>query len=332
MTNPTLYALSGKKVAISSVINFLFGGEFYHLMNSISLVKNCLRTRFQREILIFWVKINGLKSFDLTIITFKSKLNVKRQMSKRNTQLRRHAISLLVSKQGEVSVDELAQKFETSEVTIRKDLASLEKNGQLLRRYGGAIAIPTEVIHEELGTNVSTRKVALANAAASLIRDHNRIVIDSGSTTAALIQQLNDKRGLVVMTNSLHVANALNELESEPTLLMTGGTWDTHSESFQGKVAESVLRAYDFDQLFIGADGIDLERGTTTFNELVGLSKVMAEVSREVIVMIESEKIGRRIPNLELAWQQVDVVVTDSDIQTEYKLQIEQQGVKVICA
>ena len=102
-------------------------------------------------------------------------------MSKRNTQLRRHAISNLVSELGEVSVDELAQKFETSEVTIRKDLASLEKNGQLLRRYGGAIAIPTEVIHEELSANISTRKLNLAKAAASLIRDHNRIVIDSGS-------------------------------------------------------------------------------------------------------------------------------------------------------
>ncbi len=93
-----------------------------------------------------------------------------------------------------------------------------------------------------------------------------------------------------------------------------------------------MLRAYDFDQLFIGADGIDLERGTTTFNELVGLSKVMAEVSREVIVMIESEKIGRKIPNLELAWHQIDVLVTDADIQQEHKIQIEQHGVKVICA
>ncbi|GEM74280.1 DeoR/GlpR family DNA-binding transcription regulator [Vibrio sagamiensis] len=253
-------------------------------------------------------------------------------MSKRNIQLRRHTISNLVNELGEVSVDELAHKFDTSEVTIRKDLASLEKNGQLLRRYGGAIAIPTEVVHEEMSSNVSKRKLNLAKVAASLIRDHNRIVIDSGTTTAALIQQLNDKRGLVVMTNSLHVANALNELESEPTLLMTGGTWDMHSESFQGKVAESVLRSYDFDQLFIGADGIDLERGTTTFNELLGLSKVMAEVSREVIVMIESEKIGRRIPNVELAWDQIDVLVTDDEISSEQQQHIERCGIKVIRA
>ncbi|HAS6255809.1 TPA: DeoR family transcriptional regulator [Vibrio vulnificus] len=253
-------------------------------------------------------------------------------MSKRNTQLRRHRISKLVNEKGEVSVDELAHRFDTSEVTIRKDLASLEKNGQLLRRYGGAIAIPKEVIHEEMSQNVSDRKLKLAEKAAELIRDHNRIVIDSGSTTGALIQQLNSKRGLVVMTNSLHVANALNELESEPTLLMTGGTWDNHSESFQGKVAESVLRSYDFDQLFIGADGVDLTRGTTTFNELVGLSKVMAEVSREVIVMVESDKVGRKIPNLELAWEMIDILITNNDLLPEHKAEMEANGVRVICA
>lgn len=252
-------------------------------------------------------------------------------MSKRNTQLRRHAISNLVNEKGEVSVESLSLQFETSEVTIRKDLASLEKNGQLLRRYGGAIALPKEVVSDELSENVSIRKNELAQAAAKLIREHNRIVIDSGSTTASLIKQLDGMRGLIVMTNSLNVANSLNELESEPTLLMTGGTWDAHSESFQGQVAESVLRSYDFDQLFIGADGVDLERGTTTFNELVGLSKVMAEVSREVIVMVESEKIGRKIPNLELAWSSIDILITNKDLNPEFKQQIESHDVKVIC-
>ncbi|UUM30290.1 DeoR/GlpR family DNA-binding transcription regulator [Vibrio japonicus] len=252
-------------------------------------------------------------------------------MSKRNTQLRRHQISNLVNEKGEVSVEELSLQFGTSEVTIRKDLASLEKNGQLLRRYGGAIALPKEVVSDEMSDSVSVRKNELAQAAAKLIREHNRIVIDSGSTTGALIKQLDGMHGLVVMTNSLNVANALNELESEPTLLMTGGTWDAHSESFQGQVAESVLRSYDFDQLFIGADGVDLNRGTTTFNELVGLSKVMAEVSREVIVMVESEKIGRKIPNLELAWDVIDVLITNKDLPSESKQIIESHGIKVIC-
>ena len=113
---------------------------------------------------------------------------------------------------------------------------------------------------------------------------------------------------------------------------MTGGTWDVRSESFQGKVAENTLRAYDFDQLFIGADGLDLERGTTTFNELVGLSQVMAEVSREVIVLIESQKIGRKMPNVELDWTKIDKVITDKQISFETKVAIEKNGVAVIIA
>ncbi|OOE91881.1 XRE family transcriptional regulator [Salinivibrio sp. MA351] len=252
-------------------------------------------------------------------------------MSKRNTQQRRHTIVSLLTEQGQVSVDALSQRFETSEVTIRKDLAELEKNGLLLRRYGGAVPVPQEMVSEQ-AVKVSKQKQSIADTAAARIRDHNRIVVDSGTTTAALIPLLDKKRGLVVMTNSLQVANAIRELEHEPTLLMTGGTWDTHSESFQGQVAEQTLRAYDFDQLFVGADGIDVGRGTTTFNEMTGLTRVMAEVAREVVVMIESDKISRRIPNLELAWSSIDTLITDSQLDDDLKRAIEQTGTDVICA
>lgn len=262
-------------------------------------------------------------------------------MPKRNTVQRRHGILSQLSKHGQVQVEELARRFDTSEVTIRKDLATLEQSGLLLRRYGGAIPLPSELMSEPAGTDdgqspvqqkVSKRKQAIARAAASCIRDHNRIIIDFGSTTAALIPELQSKRGLVVMTNSLNVANAVRELENEPTLLLSGGTWDAHSESFQGQIAEQVLRSYDFDQLFIGCDGIDLERGTTTFNELLGLSRVMAEAAREVIVLAEADKVGRRIPNLELPWSAVNILITDDRLSTEQQTLIEQQGVRVIIA
>lgn len=251
-------------------------------------------------------------------------------MSKRNTQQRRQIIVGLVQEQGEVSVEYLAHLFETSEVTIRKDLTALEESGFLLRRYGGAIKLPTEM-NEESQEQLSKQKLAIASAAANQIRDHNRIIIDSGSTTGALVKALHHS-GLVVMTNSLALANELIALECEPTVLMTGGTWDARSESFQGKVAANVLRSYDFDQLFIGADGLDLTRGTTTFNELIGLCQVMAEVSREVIVMIESQKIGRKMPNLELEWQQIDKLITDDQLDPNVKQQIEALGVEVIVA
>lgn len=253
-------------------------------------------------------------------------------MSKRNTQQRRHTIVTILSEQGEVAVDDLAQRLATSEVTIRKDLAALEANGLLLRRYGGAIPVPVELLHEQAAVSCSATKQAIAKAAATLIHDHYRIIIDSGSTTAGLVAELGHKQGLVVMTNALQLAAAVRELENEPVLLMTGGTWDPHSESFQGQVAEQVLRAYDFDQLFIGADGLDPLRGTTTFNELVGLSRVMAEVARQVIVMIESDKVGRRIPNLELAWDQIDILISDNGLEPQVADQIRQQGVQVICA
>ncbi|MDD2165453.1 DeoR family transcriptional regulator [Glaesserella parasuis] len=251
-------------------------------------------------------------------------------MSKRNTQQRRQIIVGLVQEQGEVSVEYLAHLFETSEVTIRKDLTALEESGFLLRRYGGAIKLPTEM-NEESQEQLSKQKLAIASAAANQIRDHNRIIIDSGSTTGTLVKALHHS-GLVVMTNSLALANELIALECEPTVLMTGGTWDARSESFQGKVAANVLRSYDFDQLFIGADGLDLTRGTTTFNELIGLSQVMAEVSREVIVLIESQKIGRKMPNLELEWQQIDKLITDDQLDPNVKQQIETLGVEVIVA
>lgn len=252
-------------------------------------------------------------------------------MTKRNTKQRRHIIISELNIQGEVSVDQLAKDFETSEVTIRKDLAALEDSGLLLRRYGGAVSLPQDYIEPKVG-KLSKRKIAIAKKAASLITDHNRIIIDSGSTTSALVSELSNKEGLIVMTNSLAIAAELHALEDEPVLLMTGGTWDPHSESFQGKVAESVLRSYDFDQLFIGADGIDIERGTTTFNELLGLSQVMAEVSREVIVMIESEKIQRKIPNLEIAWQHIHTLVTDDDLSLDLRETLINQGINLICA
>ena len=256
---------------------------------------------------------------------------MKKSSQPRNTKQRCHTIMQLLQEQGEVSVEQLVQLFDISEVTIRKDLSALETNGFLLRKYGGAILMPKEIIDENENDELTKRKFVIAKAAAERIRDHNRIIVDSGSTTAALIKQLNLKQGLVVMTNSLSVATELRALENEPTLLMTGGTWDTRSESFQGKVAEQVLRSYDFDQLFIGADGIDLARGSTTFNELVGLSQVMAEVSREVVVMVESQKIGRKMPNLELTWQQIDVLITDTGLSEQDKQAILAHGVEVIC-
>lgn len=84
--------------------------------------------------------------------------------------------------------------------------------------------------------------------------------------------------------------------------------------------------------MFIGADGIDLIRGTTTFNELLGLSRVMAEVAREVVVMVEADKVGRKIPNLELPWSSIHTLITDDRLPVEARDQIQTRGINLICA
>ncbi len=169
-----------------------------------------------------------------------------------------------------------------SSVTIRKDLTYLESQGLVVRRFGGAVSVPQDgPAADETLQHASARKQAIARAAAELVEDNSRIIIDSGRTTSYLLPELARKARLVIMTNSLRVAEAVRHMVNEPTLLMTGGTWDPKSEGFQGQLAEQILRSYNFDQFFIGADGLDLQRGTTTFNELYSLSRVMAEVARD---------------------------------------------------
>lgn len=250
-------------------------------------------------------------------------------MQKRNTQQRRNEIVEWVNQTGHVHVDEMASRFGTSEVTIRKDLAALAAEKRVIREFGGAAPLPS--IKANLNTSLSTvtaRKVAIAQEAAKFVSDGTKLILDSGNTTAALLPFLLQQK-LVVLTNSLSIASALTSAENEPTVLMTGGTWDAHSQSFQGEMAKNMIAAYSFDVAFIGASGLDVSRGSTTFNELTGLSKAMAEVARKVVILAESDKFSHRMPNLELAWENIDVLVTDNRIDENTKQQLEEQGVSV---
>ena len=122
------------------------------------------------------------------------------------------------------------------------------------------------------------------------------------------------------------------DLENEAVLLMTGGTWYMHSDSFQGQIAEKILRSYDVDKLFTGADCVNIQRGATTFNELLSLSRVMAEVAREVVVMVQSDKIVPKTPNLELPWRSIHTFITDDRLPLEARNKIKARGIKLIFA
>ncbi|MBU3020462.1 DeoR/GlpR family DNA-binding transcription regulator [Aestuariibacter sp. A3R04] len=253
-------------------------------------------------------------------------------MQKRNTQQRRDDIVEWVNQTGHVHVDEMAARFGTSQVTIRKDLAALAHEKRVLREFGGAAPMPASspaTTPNVVVGGMPSAKAGIGKRAAEFVSDGDKLIIDCGNTTAALLPFLTQNK-LVVMTNSLHAANTLTAASNEPTVLMTGGTWDAHSQSFQGNMAEKMISAYSFDTAFIGASGLDVERGSTTLNELTGLSKAMANVARRVVVLAESNKFFHRMPNLELPWEDIDMLITDANISDQIKQQLEARGVTLM--
>lgn len=236
------------------------------------------------------------------------------------------AITKALSDEGQVNVVALSAQLGVSEVSIRKYLTELERAGLCIRTHGGAVQVdakPRDMLAFD------PVKSAIAETAAQLIQPNARIILDSGTTTAQMLPFLQTIPGLVVMTNSLPVATALTQKSNNATVLMSGGTWDPLSQSFQGQMSEKMIASYNFEMAFVGASGIDLEHGTTTFHELTRLSQVMSSVSKQTIVLAQSDKLFKKMPNIELAWVNISTLVTDNKIDDVAKQQIEHKGVLV---
>jgi DeoR/GlpR family transcriptional regulator of sugar metabolism len=112
---------------------------------------------------------------------------------------------------------------------------------------------------------------------------------------------------------------------------MSGGTWDPLSQSFQGQMSEKMIQSYNFEMAFVGASGLDLSKGTTTFHELTKLSQVMSDAAQQTIVLAESDKLFKKMPNIELSWMKISTLVTDNLLSDDAKHQIQQYGVQVNC-
>ena len=172
---------------------------------------------------------------------------------------RQAAILEYLQKQGKCSVEELAQYFDTTGTTIRKDLVILEHAGTVIRTYGGVVLNKEEsdppIDHKTL---INTHKKELiAEAAVGFIHDGDSIILDAGSTVLQMVPLLSRFNNITVMTNSLHIVNALSELDNEQTILMPGGTFRKKSASFHGQLAENAFEHFTFDKLFMGTDGIE---------------------------------------------------------------------------
>ncbi|CDK93167.1 Glucitol operon repressor [Klebsiella pneumoniae IS33] len=154
---------------------------------------------------------------------------------------RQAAILEFLQSQGKCSVEELAQHFDTTGTTIRKDLVTLENAGTVIRTYGGVVLNKDEadppIDHKTL---INTHKKAqIAEAAVRYIHDGDSIILDAGSTVLQMVPLLSHFNNITVMTNSLHIVNALSEFDNEQTILMPGGTFRKKSASFHGQLAET---------------------------------------------------------------------------------------------
>ena len=250
-----------------------------------------------------------------------------------STLERRQQILDLTNGQGKVHVEELADQFGVSAVTIRSDLNLLADKALVIRSRGGALAgknISKELSIDEKHNLQHAVKSKLGRAAAKFINDGESIILDSGSTTLEIAKQLNRRRDLVVMTNGLNIASALsNNVGVE--LLVTGGSLRQKTLSFYGGHAESSFKNLLFDKLFIGVDGIDYKLGLMThFEHEARLNRLMVENCRQVIAVADSSKFQRRGYHLIADMQSIDILVTDDRITPEAKSGIESAGIELV--
>ncbi len=252
-----------------------------------------------------------------------------------STVERREAIVRLVRDKGLARVEELADHFKVSSVTIRNDLNYLDNKGLLLRSHGGAMALDDvvkEMPFDDKGTVNTAQKEAVGAAAAQLVNDGESVILDSGTTTQQLARHLVSSKNLVVMTNGLNVASELVK-SSGIEIMMTGGTLRSKSHSFFGSQAEDALRQYRFDKLFLGVDGFDLVAGLTThFDREATLNRVMCDISSEIILLADSSKFGRKGYHFIRSFGAFHTLVTDKGIPADYLAGLQRQGVRVIIA
>lgn len=251
------------------------------------------------------------------------------------TSERREQIIQRLRQQGSVQVNDLSLFFGVSTVTIRNDLAFLEKQGIAVRAYGGALICESNApvvepsVEDKSSLNTAVKR-SIARAAAELIQPGHRVILDSGTTTYEIARLMRQHTNVIAMTNGMNVANALLEAEGVE-LLMTGGHLRRQSQSFYGDQAEQSLQNYHFDMLFLGVDAIDLERGVSTHNEdEARLNRRMCEVAERIIVVTDSTKFNRSSLHKIIDTQRIHTIIVDEGIPEESLQELRRSGVEVI--
>jgi len=241
----------------------------------------------------------------------------------------------MLGTRGECSVEELAGVLGVSGMTIRRDLQTLAEAGKVIRTHGGAAMAERISFEFDFLKRVKEHEAAKAvigAAAAALVEDGQSVLLDSGTTTLALLRHLKGKKGLTVITTSLPIASQL-QYGQEIAVLLLGGYLRAGSPDLAGALTEANLETLHADVAFIGADGIDA-RGAV-YNQSPEVARMltkMAEAAGRVYVVADHSKLGRtalwRFGHLK-DWAGL---VTDAGADRSFLASLQKSGIHIIKA
>jgi DeoR/GlpR family transcriptional regulator of sugar metabolism len=257
--------------------------------------------------------------------------------------LARHRQSLIlqaVRSDGSARVSDLTARLGVSDMTIRRDLEVLARDGLVEKVHGGAV-LPGAPASHEPGFEAKLvlerpEKTAIAQAAADLVRPGTAVALAAGTTTFALAQCLLDVPGLTIVTNSLRVTNVFSGTRgldgTADSVVLTGGV-RTPSDALVGPVADLTIRSLHFDLLFLGCYGFDTEAGLTTPNLAEAeTNRAFIRVARRVVVLADHTKWGLVGLSSFARLDEVDVLVTDDMLAPDARAEVSDQVGEVVFA
>ena len=257
------------------------------------------------------------------------------QKSKLLIEQRRRRMLDMVGQDGQATVAELAKLFSISAVTARGDLDALASMGTLVRSHGGAVRRLDTAQDYPLRTKEALHheeKCRIGRTAAELVRNGETIILDSGTTTVEIARHLKiiKTQSITVITNALNIAVELTDTPGI-SLIMVGGILRRLSCSFVGPQAEAMMNEFHADRLFLAVDGFDLETGPSTPDVLEAqLNNTMMRSAREVTVVADFSKLGRRATSRIGQFEKIHRLITDKRAPAEFTQVLRQKGIEVI--
>lgn len=251
---------------------------------------------------------------------------------------RRRHIASLTAVEGRVNVTELAEKFDVTAETIRRDLAVLDDEGVVHRVHGGAVASQgfqtTELTLDTRLRSATGAKHAIAQAALELVPNSGSIFLDAGTTThgvAELIGMSPKARNLTMVTNSLPVALSLSNSSLEVQLL--GGSVRSITQAVVGDTALRTMALLRADIAFIGTNALTMDHGLSTADaQEAAIKSAFVTNAHKVVVLCDSSKLGNDYLVSFASIQDIDVIITDSEAPDTFVQSLREREIDVIVA